>query len=130
MQVILEFFPNLGIFAYCFSSFLRVLLECRSYLRAGLFRGFTVFTMTIEKLGLFGRFISHLYVNRSRPWILRSWPLIESFMNLPMIALLVIGFKQNILISFCILKFLTVCIRKIQSKIDSNRSQGIFISLK
>ena len=42
MRVLLEFGPNLGVFAYCFSSFLRVLLECGSYLRAGLFQGFTV----------------------------------------------------------------------------------------
>ena len=42
MRVLLEFGPNFGIFAYCFSSFLRVLLECGSYSRAGLFRGFTV----------------------------------------------------------------------------------------
>ena len=37
MRVLLEFCPNLGIFAYFFSSFLWVLLECRSYSRAGLF---------------------------------------------------------------------------------------------
>ena len=43
MRVLLEFGPNFCIFAYCFLSFLRVLLECGSYLRAGLFRGFTVF---------------------------------------------------------------------------------------
>ena len=43
MRVLLEFGPNLGIFAYCFLSFLRVLLEYRSYSRVGLFWGFTVF---------------------------------------------------------------------------------------
>ena len=42
MQVLLEFGPNLGIFAYCFLNLLRVLLEFGSYSRAGLFRGFTV----------------------------------------------------------------------------------------
>ena len=45
MRVLLDFGPNLGIFAYCFLSFLRVLLECGSYLRVGLFRGFTVYDM-------------------------------------------------------------------------------------
>ena len=43
MRVLLEFGLNLIIFAYCFLSLLRVLLECGSYSRAGLFRGFTVF---------------------------------------------------------------------------------------
>ena len=38
---------NFCIFAYCFLSFLRVLLECGSYSRAGLFRGFTVSLMAI-----------------------------------------------------------------------------------
>ena len=42
MRVLLEFGSNLGIFAYCFSSFLRVLLECGSYSRVGLFQGFMV----------------------------------------------------------------------------------------
>ena len=42
MRVLLEFGLNFCIFAYCFLSFLRVLLECGSYSRAGLFRGFTV----------------------------------------------------------------------------------------
>ena len=35
MRVLLEFCPNLGIFAYCFLSVLRVLLKPGSYLRAG-----------------------------------------------------------------------------------------------
>ena len=42
MRVLLEFGQIFYIFAYCFLSFLRVLLECGSYSRAGLFRGFTV----------------------------------------------------------------------------------------
>ena len=42
MQVLLEFCQNFCIFAYCPLSFLWVLLECGSYSRAGLFRGFTV----------------------------------------------------------------------------------------
>ena len=44
MRVLLEFSPNLGIFAYCFLSFLWVLSECGSYSRVGLFRGFTVYS--------------------------------------------------------------------------------------
>ena len=43
MRVLLEFCLNSWIFVYCFLSFLRVLLECGSYSRAGLFRGFTLF---------------------------------------------------------------------------------------
>ena len=39
MRVLLEF----GLFAYCFSSLLQVLLEFGSYSRAGLSRGFTVY---------------------------------------------------------------------------------------
>ena len=39
---LIRILPNFCIFAYCFLSFLRVLLECGSYSRAGLFRGFTV----------------------------------------------------------------------------------------
>ena len=48
MWVLLEFGPNLGIFDSCFLSFLWVLLECGSYSRAGLFRGFTVFHGCLE----------------------------------------------------------------------------------
>ena len=47
MRVLLEFGPNLGVFVYCFLSFLRVLLECGSYLRAGLIRGFALFSISI-----------------------------------------------------------------------------------
>lgn len=43
MRVFLEFGPNLGNFPYCFLSSLRVSLECGSYSRAGLFRGFTLY---------------------------------------------------------------------------------------
>ena len=44
MWVLLEFCRLFCIFAYCFLSFLRVLLECGSNLRAGLLRGFAVFS--------------------------------------------------------------------------------------
>ena len=40
---LIRILPNFCIFAYCFLSFLRVLLECGSYSRAGLFWGFTVY---------------------------------------------------------------------------------------
>ena len=43
LRVLLEFWPNFALFTYCFLSLLRVLLECGSYSRAGLFRGFTVY---------------------------------------------------------------------------------------
>ena len=46
MRVLLDFGPNLGIFAYCFLSVLWVLLECGSYSRAGLIQGFTVFRIS------------------------------------------------------------------------------------
>ena len=39
---LIRILPNFSIFAYCFLSSLRVLLECGSYSRADLFRGFTV----------------------------------------------------------------------------------------
>ena len=51
MRVLLEFGQNLGIFAYCYLSSLRVLLECGSYLRAGLFRGFSVCKKFFNKVG-------------------------------------------------------------------------------
>ena len=49
MRVLLEFGRIFYIFAYCFLSFLRVLLECGSYSRAGLFRGFTVYDLELHK---------------------------------------------------------------------------------
>ena len=60
MRVLLEFSPNSCIFAYCFLTFLRVLLECGSYSRAGLFRGFTVFGLSPRILPMFSRFVDSL----------------------------------------------------------------------
>ena len=39
---LIRILPNFCTFAYCFLSFLRVLLECGTCSRAGLFQGFTV----------------------------------------------------------------------------------------
>ena len=57
MRVLLEFDPNLGIFTYWLSCLLRVLLECGSYSRAGLFQGFTVLRIEMAPLVTYYTFL-------------------------------------------------------------------------
>ena len=50
MRVLLEFCQIFVFLPIVFLSFLRALLECGSYLRAGLFRGFTVILLPLNAL--------------------------------------------------------------------------------